>query len=204
MFPFVEWSRETLLEKWMKDPVQCCQLAGVQPPTSALQHCGSEPSAVTLEYNNAEPTSTIQQQGTTKSYGESIVSVLLLLIFLVFQPGRDQEDQKILVDVSNVLFTVWDLHAGDAVLGPISSYVVQSPILHILLGELPHSQDSRWRCSPHPVSCLSVSYSCACGSHWKISQPWYGTQIPPIWHQGKVIYISMWRAAVYVSFQLLA
>nr|CAD7260702.1 unnamed protein product [Timema shepardi] len=49
-----EWSRETLLEKWMKDPVQCCQLAGVQPPTSALQHCGPEPAAVTSEYNNAE------------------------------------------------------------------------------------------------------------------------------------------------------
>lgn len=26
----------------MKDPVQCCQLAGVQPPTSAWQQCGGE------------------------------------------------------------------------------------------------------------------------------------------------------------------
>ncbi|XP_075209752.1 uncharacterized protein LOC142317242 [Lycorma delicatula] len=32
-----EWSREALLEKWIKDPVKCCQLAGVQPPTSAYQ-----------------------------------------------------------------------------------------------------------------------------------------------------------------------
>lgn len=35
---FSEWSREALLEKWMKEPVLCCQLAGVQPPASALQH----------------------------------------------------------------------------------------------------------------------------------------------------------------------
>ncbi|XP_071447083.1 ankyrin repeat and IBR domain-containing protein 1-like [Hetaerina americana] len=33
-----EWSREALLEKWMKEPVLCCQLAGVQPPASALHH----------------------------------------------------------------------------------------------------------------------------------------------------------------------
>lgn len=25
------------MEKWIKDPVKCCQLAGVQPPTSAYQ-----------------------------------------------------------------------------------------------------------------------------------------------------------------------
>ncbi|KRT83690.1 hypothetical protein AMK59_3297 [Oryctes borbonicus] len=36
-----EWSREVLLEKWMKDPVECCQLAGVQAPASVLQHAGS-------------------------------------------------------------------------------------------------------------------------------------------------------------------
>lgn len=43
-----EWSREALLEKWMKEPVLCCQLAGVQPPASALQHSaltsGSDPT----------------------------------------------------------------------------------------------------------------------------------------------------------------
>ena len=31
-----EWSREVLLEQWMRDPVVTCQLAGVQPPFSAL------------------------------------------------------------------------------------------------------------------------------------------------------------------------
>ncbi|CAB3364276.1 Hypothetical predicted protein [Cloeon dipterum] len=40
-----EWSREALLEKWMKDPVLCCQLAGVQPPPSALEHSSLLPAA---------------------------------------------------------------------------------------------------------------------------------------------------------------
>ncbi|XP_069676141.1 uncharacterized protein [Periplaneta americana] len=73
-----EWSREALLEKWMKDPVQCCQLAGVQPPTSALQHCGTEPTAVTLEYNNAEPPEAIQQQSLAKSHGDIICEICML------------------------------------------------------------------------------------------------------------------------------
>jgi len=75
LFPILEWSREALLEKWMKDPVQCCQLAGVQPPTSALQHCASEPSSsVTLQCSNVEPSGIFQQQGTAKPYAETIVS----------------------------------------------------------------------------------------------------------------------------------
>lgn len=81
LFSTSEWSREALLEKWMKDPVQCCQLAGVQPPTSALQHCTSEPSSVTLEYSNAGTSGAIQQQGTTKVHVETIVSILLNLGF---------------------------------------------------------------------------------------------------------------------------
>lgn len=36
-----EWSRESLLDKWMKDPVHCCQSAGVQPPPSALEGVSS-------------------------------------------------------------------------------------------------------------------------------------------------------------------
>ncbi|PNF19231.1 hypothetical protein B7P43_G08208 [Cryptotermes secundus] len=78
LFSSSEWSREALLEKWMKDPVQCCQLAGVQPPTSALQHCTSEPSSVTLEYSNAETSGAIQQQGTTKIHVETICEICML------------------------------------------------------------------------------------------------------------------------------
>ncbi|KAJ9598763.1 hypothetical protein L9F63_026703 [Diploptera punctata] len=62
----------------MKDPVQCCQLAGVQPPASALQHCGSEPSNVTLEYNNAESDGAIQQRNQAKMNGELICEICML------------------------------------------------------------------------------------------------------------------------------
>lgn len=43
-----EWSRETLLEKWMKDPVECCQTAGVQAPSSVFQH-GSPTESITTQ-----------------------------------------------------------------------------------------------------------------------------------------------------------
>ncbi|KAG1669698.1 Ankyrin repeat and IBR domain-containing protein 1 [Nymphon striatum] len=54
-----EWSKEMLLEMWMKDPMLCCERAHVQPPTSALQfrntsngnnqgnRCKSLPSVIT-------------------------------------------------------------------------------------------------------------------------------------------------------------
>ncbi|KAJ8942883.1 hypothetical protein NQ314_009900 [Rhamnusium bicolor] len=45
----LEWSRELLLEKWMRDPVECCQLAGVQAPSSVLQHAGSIESSISAE-----------------------------------------------------------------------------------------------------------------------------------------------------------
>ncbi|KAJ8981920.1 hypothetical protein NQ317_008825 [Molorchus minor] len=44
-----EWSRELLLEKWMRDPVECCQLAGVQAPPSVLQHADSIESSISTE-----------------------------------------------------------------------------------------------------------------------------------------------------------
>ncbi|XP_074035864.1 ankyrin repeat and IBR domain-containing protein 1 [Leptinotarsa decemlineata] len=46
-----EWSRELLLEKWMRDPVECCQLAGVQAPSSVLQHASSIESSISAETN---------------------------------------------------------------------------------------------------------------------------------------------------------
>ncbi|KAB0801262.1 hypothetical protein PPYR_02047 [Photinus pyralis] len=48
-----DWSRELLLEKWMKDPVECCQLAGVQAPSSALQHGNSWESSTSSETNES-------------------------------------------------------------------------------------------------------------------------------------------------------
>lgn len=34
LFDVVEWSREILLERWVRDPDKCCQIAGVQVPIS--------------------------------------------------------------------------------------------------------------------------------------------------------------------------
>ncbi|KAK5648628.1 hypothetical protein RI129_003520 [Pyrocoelia pectoralis] len=48
-----DWSRELLLEKWMKDSVECCQLAGVQAPSSALQHGNSWESSTSSETNES-------------------------------------------------------------------------------------------------------------------------------------------------------
>lgn len=40
----LEWSREMLLEMWMKDPLLCCEKARIRPPTSALQFMSQMPS----------------------------------------------------------------------------------------------------------------------------------------------------------------
>lgn len=37
MAHYQEWSRELLLEKWMADPVDCCESIGLQTPLSALR-----------------------------------------------------------------------------------------------------------------------------------------------------------------------
>lgn len=50
-----EWSREVLLEKWMRDPVKCCQLAGVQAPASALTHAGSIDSSISTDTGSDKP-----------------------------------------------------------------------------------------------------------------------------------------------------
>ncbi|KAI8496115.1 Ankyrin repeat and IBR domain-containing protein 1 [Branchiostoma belcheri] len=37
-----EWSKEMLLEGWMRDPVACCEKAGVKPPDSVLAELGKK------------------------------------------------------------------------------------------------------------------------------------------------------------------
>ncbi|XP_056638664.1 ankyrin repeat and IBR domain-containing protein 1-like isoform X1 [Diorhabda sublineata] len=51
-----EWSRELLLEKWMKDPVECCQQAGVQAPSFASQNSSSFDSSNSTDSNAADET----------------------------------------------------------------------------------------------------------------------------------------------------
>lgn len=61
MVCFKEWSREMLLEKWMKDPVECCQAAGVQAPSSLLHHGSSlESNSVSEEEKRDEIVVSVQ------------------------------------------------------------------------------------------------------------------------------------------------
>ncbi|CAD5126134.1 DgyrCDS14303 [Dimorphilus gyrociliatus] len=38
-----EWSRETLLESWMKDPILCCEKSGVAPPSCIYESMATAP-----------------------------------------------------------------------------------------------------------------------------------------------------------------
>lgn len=53
-----EWSREVLLEKWMKDPVECCKQAGVQAPSSVLHHGNNYDSGISPDNSNSEESCT--------------------------------------------------------------------------------------------------------------------------------------------------
>lgn len=37
---FIEWSKESLLQSWIEDPIRCCEISGVNPPLSLLHECG--------------------------------------------------------------------------------------------------------------------------------------------------------------------
>lgn len=39
----VEWSRETLLESWIKDAIACCEKCGVTPPITLYNDRGIAP-----------------------------------------------------------------------------------------------------------------------------------------------------------------
>ncbi|XP_050293473.1 ankyrin repeat and IBR domain-containing protein 1-like [Anthonomus grandis grandis] len=50
-----EWSRELLLEKWMKNPADCCEKAGVQAPSTVLVHAGSLDSSISNDTASEAP-----------------------------------------------------------------------------------------------------------------------------------------------------
>ncbi|XP_039298971.1 uncharacterized protein LOC111051560 isoform X2 [Nilaparvata lugens] len=59
-----EWSRECLLEKWIRDAVKCCQVAGVKPPPSAYQT-----NALTPVYQTATATADDRETVSTSCGG---------------------------------------------------------------------------------------------------------------------------------------
>jgi hypothetical protein len=36
----LEWSKESLLQSWIDDPIRCCEISGVNPPLSLLHERG--------------------------------------------------------------------------------------------------------------------------------------------------------------------
>ncbi|XP_017769602.1 PREDICTED: ankyrin repeat and IBR domain-containing protein 1-like isoform X2 [Nicrophorus vespilloides] len=50
-----KWSRELLLEKWMKDPIDCCQSAGVKPPSSVLNQTSFDSTVSTDSAKDSQP-----------------------------------------------------------------------------------------------------------------------------------------------------
>lgn len=36
----LEWSKESLLQSWIDDPIRCCEISGVNPPLSILHERG--------------------------------------------------------------------------------------------------------------------------------------------------------------------
>ena len=80
-FASIEWSRETLLENWIKEPVGCCERAGVHPPTSALQFASMDgevvtPETVTMEYQEESLNSPVR---LTTVEDETMVKMCFLL-----------------------------------------------------------------------------------------------------------------------------
>ncbi|CAH0386783.1 unnamed protein product [Bemisia tabaci] len=49
-----EWSRQALLEKWMQNPVECCEQAGVEAPVSAWQQFSGSSSELIFEGKSSE------------------------------------------------------------------------------------------------------------------------------------------------------
>ena len=57
-----EWSREGLLDQWIRDPVLTCRAAGVQAPYSALRHSSmSQYEQVSREYHHVAATSVVDK-----------------------------------------------------------------------------------------------------------------------------------------------
>lgn len=64
---FIEWSREILLERWVRDPDKCCQVAGVQVPISVQ-------SSKTIYLNEMQQTHNNEKDAQLKNTCLTIVS----------------------------------------------------------------------------------------------------------------------------------
>lgn len=80
---FLEWSRQSLLDSWMKDPVVCCKDAGVPPPSSAINFSTTQDSLklcceqIQNEYQNE----TLNSPARTVIIKEEVMVIKYLSIY---------------------------------------------------------------------------------------------------------------------------
>jgi len=93
-FNVIEWSREILLERWVRDPDKCCQIAGVQVPMSVqstkkfylnglLQQTNLNEEAQ-LNVNDQTIVSYINLNLVTSIISYSLLVIKLLFIIIIF------------------------------------------------------------------------------------------------------------------------
>ncbi|XP_055938301.1 ankyrin repeat and IBR domain-containing protein 1-like [Argiope bruennichi] len=70
-----EWSRQNLLEAWMKDPVSCCKEAGISPPISAVNFSPTKDSLKTCceQIQNEYQSVTLNSPSRTVSVKEELL-----------------------------------------------------------------------------------------------------------------------------------
>lgn len=71
LFHILEWSREILLERWVRDPDKCCQIAGVQVPISV--------QSTKKFYFNGLQQIDLNEEAQLNNSDQTIVSVIYFL-----------------------------------------------------------------------------------------------------------------------------
>lgn len=79
-FTVLEWSREILLERWVRDPDKCCQIAGVQVPISVQ-------SAKKFYFNGLQQTH-LNEDAQPNVNDQTIVSFIQFIIVLILNENK--------------------------------------------------------------------------------------------------------------------
>lgn len=155
----------------MKEPVLCCQLAGVQPPPSALEHSSLTPAADDAALGSPPVVpSPIKKREKMPLPPEADMMV-----------ACHHSKKYICINSSN---SVWDMYVPNAAVGRADSNELRASVLFLVLEPLPQHEDSRRRRSPYFLPSIQLPHSCAGRHHRARRQCRNGSKIPPVWYQG--------------------
>jgi hypothetical protein len=135
----------------MKEPVLCCQLAGVQPPPSALEHSSLTPAA-----DDAALGSPPVVPSPIKKREKMPLPPEADMMVIQNNPPR--------IFFNNCSKSVRDMHVPDAAVGRADFDELRAPVLFLVLEPLPQHEDPRRRCSPHFLPSVQLPHSSA-GRH---------------------------------------